>query len=62
MKDLNCIFCKHFNNKKGCEQIMILSMYGKTVWHCPTITNYYYGKMLDGDLTQIEYNEGGRKL
>lgn len=24
--------------------------------------NYYYGKMLDGDLTQIEYNEGGRKL
>ena len=24
--------------------------------------NYYYGKMLDGDLTEIEYKEGGRTL
>lgn len=22
--------------------------------------NYYYGKMIDGDLTEIEYKEGGR--
>ena len=46
MKDLNCIFCKYFNDKEGCKQIILLSMYGKTVWRCPTITNYYYGKMI----------------
>ena len=46
MRDLNCIFCRYYNDPKGCQQIILCSQSGHTEWRCPTITNYYYGKMI----------------
>ena len=39
--DLNCIFCKYYRDLDKCQD----TVYDEN-WHCPTITNIYYKKMI----------------
>ena len=36
-----CILCKYRNNQKACDK----AIFSKN-WHCPTLQNIYYGKVI----------------
>lgn len=37
-----CILCKYRNNKKACHKAIFSNN-----WHCPTLQNIYYGKVIE---------------
>lgn len=37
----NCMFCKYKNNKEECDKKIF-----DNNWHCPTVSNIYYGKLI----------------
>ena len=39
---LECILCKYKNNPEECKKRVYSSN-----WHCPTLQNIYYGKLID---------------
>ena len=40
--NLQCILCKHKNNEQACHNAIYSSS-----WTCPTLSNIYYGKLID---------------
>lgn len=44
--NFNCILCKYFRKPDQCRQLMLDSQMGRVVWHCPTLSNLYYGKLI----------------
>lgn len=42
MNDFNCILCKYRNDKNKCHEKILNSL----TWHCPTLSNIYYGKLI----------------
>jgi hypothetical protein len=46
MRVLNCILCKYRNDPKGCDDILLNSQVGFVDWHCPTLSNLWYGKLI----------------
>lgn len=45
MRDKNCILCKYCNKPDQCKQLMLDSQMGRIIWHCPTLSNLWYGKI-----------------
>ena len=40
--NLQCILCKYKNNEQACHNAIYSSS-----WTCPTLSNIYYGKLID---------------
>lgn len=46
MDKINCILCKYRKSPIICKEIIMQSQRGMSSWHCPTLSNIYYGKLI----------------
>ena len=41
-----CNLCEYRKNPEICRNIVAEGIHGVSTWHCPTLSNYYYGHLI----------------